>query len=109
MKKKVVFIADSLDNAYKFQQVLSTFGVEIAAGSTVQIKKLPKISGTVSITNTKAYVDDILYSKLSGGTVSNTAANGAVSYQWQYKTGSSTEWKNISGANTTKTGSSVTC
>ena len=40
MKKKVVFIADSLDNAYKFQQVLSTFGVEIAAGSTVQIKKL---------------------------------------------------------------------
>ena len=40
MKKKVVFIADSLDNAYKFQQVLSTFGVEIAAGSTVQVKKL---------------------------------------------------------------------
>ena len=40
MKQKVVFIADSLDNAYKFQQVLSTFGVEIAAGSTVQIKKL---------------------------------------------------------------------
>ena len=40
MKKKVVFIADSLDNAYKFQQVLSTFGVEISAGSTVQIKKL---------------------------------------------------------------------
>ena len=38
MKKKVVFIADSLDNAYKFQQVLSTFGVEIAAGSTVQVK-----------------------------------------------------------------------
>ena len=40
MKKKVVFIADSLDNAYKFQQVLAGFGVEIAAGSTVQIKKL---------------------------------------------------------------------
>ena len=40
MKKKVVFIADSLDNAYKFQQVLSSFDVEIAAGSTVQIKKL---------------------------------------------------------------------
>lgn len=40
MKKKVVFIADSLDNAYKFQQVLSGFDVDIAAGSTVQIKKL---------------------------------------------------------------------
>ena len=40
MKKRVVFIADSLDNAYKFQQVLSGFQVEIAAGSTVQIPKL---------------------------------------------------------------------
>lgn len=40
MKKKVVFIADSLDNAYKFQQVLSALDVEIAAGSTMQIKKL---------------------------------------------------------------------
>ena len=40
MKKRVVFIADSLDNAYKFQQVLSGFDVEIAAGSTVQIPKL---------------------------------------------------------------------
>ena len=40
MKKRVVFIADSLDNAYKFQQVLSGFEVEIAAGSTVQIPKL---------------------------------------------------------------------
>lgn len=40
MKKKVIFIADSLDNAYKFQQVLSAFNVDIAAGSTMQIKKL---------------------------------------------------------------------
>ena len=40
MKKRVVFIADSLDNAYKFQQVLSQLDVEIAAGSTMQIKKL---------------------------------------------------------------------
>ena len=40
MKRKVVFIADSLDNAYKFQQVLSAFDVEIAAGPTTQIKKL---------------------------------------------------------------------
>lgn len=40
MKKRVVFIADSLDNAYKFQRVLAALDVEIAAGSTVQIKKL---------------------------------------------------------------------
>ena len=40
MGKKVVFIADSLDNAYKFQQVLTAFEVEIAAGSTAQIQKL---------------------------------------------------------------------
>ena len=40
MSGTVVFIADSLDNAYKFQQVLSTFDVEVAAGSTVQIPKL---------------------------------------------------------------------
>lgn len=40
MRKRVVFIADSLDNAYKFQQVLSGFDVDIAAGSTVQTKKL---------------------------------------------------------------------
>ncbi len=40
MRKHVVFIADSLDNAYKFQQVLSAFDVDIAAGSTMQIKKL---------------------------------------------------------------------
>ncbi len=40
MRKRVVFIADSLDNAYKFQQVLSAFDVDIAAGSTIQIKKL---------------------------------------------------------------------
>lgn len=40
MRKRVVFIADSLDNAYRFQQVLSQFDVDIAAGSTVQITKL---------------------------------------------------------------------
>ena len=38
--KKIVFIADSLDNAYKFQQVFTQIGAEIAAGSTMQIKKL---------------------------------------------------------------------
>lgn len=40
MGKRVVFIADSLDNAYKFQQVLSGFDVDIAAGSTLQVNKL---------------------------------------------------------------------
>ena len=40
MNARVVFIADSLDNAYKFQQVLSQLDVETAAGSTVQIRKL---------------------------------------------------------------------
>ena len=32
-RKKVVFIADSLDNAHKFQAVLSGLDVEVAAGS----------------------------------------------------------------------------
>ena len=40
MKKSVVFIADSRDNAYKFQQVLAGFDTEVAAGSTLQVKKL---------------------------------------------------------------------
>lgn len=40
MRKHVVFIADSLDNAYKFQQVLSQFDVEVSAGSTMQVGKL---------------------------------------------------------------------
>lgn len=40
MKKAVIFIADSLDNAHKFQQVLSGLDVDVAAGSSVQFKKL---------------------------------------------------------------------
>lgn len=40
MRKKVVFIADSLDNAHRFQQVLSALSVDVAAGSTVQLGKL---------------------------------------------------------------------
>ncbi len=39
-RKKVIFIADSLDNAHKFQQVLSSLDVEVTAGSSVQFKKL---------------------------------------------------------------------
>lgn len=40
MRKRVLFVANSLDNAYKFQQVLAGLGVEVAAGSTLRIGKL---------------------------------------------------------------------
>ncbi len=40
MKKKVIFVADGLDNAHKFQQVLSSLDVVVAAGSSAQFKKL---------------------------------------------------------------------
>lgn len=40
MGSKVVFIADSLDNAYRFRQALSSLDVEVSAGSTMQVKKL---------------------------------------------------------------------
>ncbi len=40
MSKKVVFIADSLDNAYKFQQVLSQMDVEVCAASTPGIRSV---------------------------------------------------------------------
>lgn len=39
-RKTVIFIADSLDNAHKFQQVLSSLDVDVAAGSSMQFKKL---------------------------------------------------------------------
>lgn len=39
-RKKVIFIANSLDNAHKFQQILSALDVEVAAGSSLQFKKL---------------------------------------------------------------------
>lgn len=39
-RKEVVFIADSLDNAHLFRQVLSHLDVDVAAGSSVQLKKL---------------------------------------------------------------------
>lgn len=39
-RKTVIFVADSLDNAHKFQQVLSRLDVDVAAGSSVQFKKL---------------------------------------------------------------------
>ena len=39
-RKTVIFVADSLDNAHKFQSVLSGLDVDVAAGSSVQFKKL---------------------------------------------------------------------
>lgn len=39
-RKHVVFIADSLDNAHLFQQVLSTLDVDVSAGSSMQVSKL---------------------------------------------------------------------
>lgn len=39
-RKNVVFVADSLDNAHKFQAVLSGLDVDVAAGSFMQFKKL---------------------------------------------------------------------
>ncbi|MEQ3362722.1 winged helix family transcriptional regulator [Raoultibacter massiliensis] len=39
-RKQVIFIADSLDNAHKFQAVLSALDVDVSAGSSVQFKRL---------------------------------------------------------------------
>ena len=40
MSKQVLFIANSLDNAFKFQSVLSMLNVEVSAGSTQQLRRL---------------------------------------------------------------------
>lgn len=40
VQKKVIFIADSLDNAHRLQQILAGMDVEVCAGSTLQFKKL---------------------------------------------------------------------
>ena len=39
-RKQVIFVADSLDNAHKFQQVLASLDVEVIAGSSLQFKKM---------------------------------------------------------------------
>ena len=39
-RKQVIFVADSLDNAHRFQQVLAGFDVEVAAGSSLQFQSL---------------------------------------------------------------------
>lgn len=40
MSKQVLFIANSLDSVFKYQQVLFDLDVEVTAGSTLQVKKL---------------------------------------------------------------------
>lgn len=40
MRKSVMFVADSLDNAHKFQHVLASLDVDVSAGSSSQLKKL---------------------------------------------------------------------
>lgn len=39
-RKQVIFIADSLDNAHKFQAVLSGLDIGVSAGSSLQFRKL---------------------------------------------------------------------
>lgn len=39
-RKQVIFVADSLDNAHKFQRVLSGLDVDVAAGSSAQFNRL---------------------------------------------------------------------
>lgn len=39
-RKKVIFVADSLDNAHRFKQVLSNLDVDVVAGSSLQFRKL---------------------------------------------------------------------
>lgn len=40
MADNVIFVADSLDNAHKFQQVLCSMDVSVSAGSSMQFRKL---------------------------------------------------------------------
>lgn len=48
-RKQVIFIADSLDNAHKFQQILSAMDVDVSAGSSLQFKKLVSQKGDVDL------------------------------------------------------------
>lgn len=40
MSKRALYIADSLDNARSYQQVLAEQGVDVAAGSTMKLRRL---------------------------------------------------------------------
>lgn len=39
-RKQAIFIADSLENAYRFQKVLSVLDVDVSAGSSLQFRRL---------------------------------------------------------------------
>ena len=49
MRKHVLFIANSLDNAYKFQQVLLGLNAEVSAGSTLQIDRLAATCASIDL------------------------------------------------------------
>jgi DNA-binding response OmpR family regulator len=59
-RKQVIFIADSLDNAHKFQQVLSSLDVEVVAGSSLQFKKLLSQNPNCDLVIFEAH-DDVLH------------------------------------------------
>ena len=42
MRKQVAFVANSLDNAFKFRQVFSELDVDVSASSTAQVRSLLK-------------------------------------------------------------------
>ncbi len=58
MPKKAIFIADSLDNAYRFQQVLSKMDVDVVAGSTSHLR---------SLASANSGADLVIYEMRSGG------------------------------------------
>ncbi len=49
MRKQVVFVANSLDNAFKFRQVLSEIDVDVSATSTAQVKGLLKPGALIDL------------------------------------------------------------
>ena len=42
MRKQIAFVANSLDNAFKFRQVFSELNVDVSASSTAQVRSLLK-------------------------------------------------------------------
>lgn len=66
MRKRVVFIADSLNNAFKFQQILLELGVEIITGSSMQIRRILQPGSTFDLVifesreSTRSALDEIL-------------------------------------------------
>lgn len=58
-RKQVIFIADSLDNAYKFHQVLSEMDVEVSAGSSLQFKKQLSQKGDCDLVIFEARADGL--------------------------------------------------